>query len=169
MVTIRRAKISDEDGIRDVARQSWQATYANIISAENQDRLLQNYYSPSALKEAIQRERSWFFVAIEKAVVGYAQFVVRADGRGQLTRIYVLPEIQRQGLGAKLMKEGMKELKELGVEQVMVEVEKENQIGTAFYKKNKFTFERELAFELPGETLVLCEYVLSLSPVNGAG
>jgi ribosomal protein S18 acetylase RimI-like enzyme len=163
MVTIRSAQTDDIGGIEEVARQTWNATYAEIISPESQERLLDNFYSSAALKEAVQQEGSWFFVAVEENdVIGFAQFIVQENGDGQLTRIYVQPKMQRQGIGKEMLKEGLSLIETQGIQRVLVHVEKENQIGIQFYRKRGFDYERKFSVDLLGETLVLCEYVITL-------
>ncbi len=168
MITVRPAQARDVGGIEGVARQTWGATYAGIISPESQQRLLESFYSSSALEEALRQEKSWFFVAEEEGeVVGYAQFVIQEDGDGQLTRIYVLPEKQRQGMGRLLMEAGIRALGAEGSARLIVQVEQENHGGVQFYRREGFRFERAFSVELLGETLALCEYVLPLSPADG--
>jgi ribosomal protein S18 acetylase RimI-like enzyme len=81
-----------------------------IIPDEVQERLLDSYYSPAALRESISQERSRFFVATSQgSIIGYAQFYQREgeDRIAELLRIYVLPEWQRAGIGGLLLSEGL--------------------------------------------------------------
>jgi len=163
-IVIRPAVAADAVGIERVARRTWNATYKGIILPANQERLLGQYYSPTALEEAIAQERSWFFVATaNEEVIGFAQFVLQEEGRrAQLTRIYVLPEWQRQGVGGRLLGEGLAVLMSEGVEWLLVVVEKDNAIGRRFYEKQGFCQEREFVAELPEQNLALLEYRLDV-------
>ena len=105
-IIIRLAAETDTIGIESVARCTWNTTYASIILPELQERLLGRNYSSDALEEAITQKHSWFFVAtVREEVIGYAQFVMREreDRSGELSRIYVLPKWQREGIGALLL------------------------------------------------------------------
>ena len=161
-VTIRPAVPSDVIEIGEVARRTWQVTYEGVILPENQERLLGRYYAPGALEQAIGQERSWFFVAVAgERVVGFAQFIGREDGSGELTRIYVVPEWQRHGIGRRFLAEGLAALEEYRTRRLVVHVEKGNPIGIRFYENNQFHLEREFSVDLADQELVLLEYVLT--------
>ena len=160
---VRLAVAQDAVGIRNVARRTWNDAYAGIILPETQGRLLGRWYAPAALEAAIGRSESWFYVAVVQGeVIGFAQFMMRDNGRGELTRIYVLPEWQRQGAGSHLLGEGLATLSTHGAEEVFVHVEKGNAKGTGFYERSGFHQVREFSVELPGQSLELLEYALSL-------
>ncbi len=162
-IQIRAAVPADAEAIGHVARAAWNATYRDIILPENRERLLSRWYSPQAIRDSIDRENSWFYVAIAgDALVGFAQYVVRKDGAGQLTRIYVLSEWQRKTVGTSLLQAGLAALSDQGARQVLVEVEKDNQAGKAFYEKNGFGFSREFSLELPEQELAIQELVLQM-------
>jgi len=109
------------------------------------------------------RSESWFYVAVVgEEVIGFAQFMMREDRRGELTRIYVLPEWQRRGVGSRLLREGLAALSTHGAEKVFVHVEKDNAKGTGFYERSGFHQIREFSLELPGQNLEMLEYALSL-------
>lgn len=160
-VLLRLAVKQDANSIINVARITWHDTYAGIILPENQELLIGRWYTPSAIEEAINQKESWFYVAIvQELIIGYAQFVIRENGRGELTRIYVLPEYQRQGIGSRMLKEGIASFVKRGVEEAFVDVEKDNIKGINFYEREGFQRTRELSFELPGQNLKLLEYTL---------
>lgn len=102
----------------------------------------------------------------ENSIVGYAQFMAQDICTAHLTRIYVLPARQRQGIGRRLLPEGISALVAQGLERVIVQVEKDNISGNQFYVGNNFRFERELSIDLSGDSLELCQYVLFLSPTE---
>jgi len=156
---VRLAVVQDVVGIGNVARRTWKDTYTGIILPENQKRFLERWYTPAALEKAIGQDKSWFYVAVvEGRVIGFAQFVIRENRRGELTRIYVLPEWQRQGVGSRLLGEGVAILSAHGVEEVFAHVEKDNGKGIAFYERQGFCRGREFSVEMPEQDLELVEY-----------
>jgi ribosomal protein S18 acetylase RimI-like enzyme len=160
---VRLAVTQDAFGIRNVAQRTWDDTYVGIILPETQESHLARWYTPAALEEAIGRSESWFYVAaVQGEVIGFAQFMMREGGRGELTRIYILPEWQRQGVGSRLLREGLAALSTHGAEEVFVHVEKANARGIRFYERRGFHQVRELSVELPEQNLDLLEYALSL-------
>jgi ribosomal protein S18 acetylase RimI-like enzyme len=161
---VRLAVAQDAVGIGNVARRTWADTYTRIISSETQERLLGRWYAAAALEEAIGQGRSWFYVAVVQGkVIGFAQVLMRERRRGELTRIYVLPEWQRQGIGSGLLREGLAALSTHGAEEVFAHVEQDNAKGIAFYQRSGFHQVRELSLELPGQSLDLLEYACSLA------
>ena len=160
---VRLAVAQDAVGIVNVARRTWKDAYAGIILPENQELLLGRWYAPAALEEAIGQSESWFYVAVVQGeVIGFAQFIMKKNGRGELTRIYVLPEWQRQGVGRGLLREGLAALSTHGAEEVFVHVERGNARGIGFYERRGFHQVREFSVELPEQNLELLEYALSL-------
>jgi ribosomal protein S18 acetylase RimI-like enzyme len=162
-IHLRLAGAQDAANIADVARRTWKDTYAEIILPANQERFLGRWYTPAALGEAMGRSGSWFYVAAAgEEVIGFAQFMMREDRRGELTRIYVLPEWQQQGAGSHLLKEGLDALSMYGAEEMFVHVEKDNAKGTGFYERRGFHRVRAFSLEFPEQKLETLEYVLSL-------
>ncbi len=162
-IQIRRAGVQDAVGIADVAQRTWKDTYAEIILPATQERFLGRWYTPAALGEAMGRSESWFYVAaVGEEVIGFAQFMLREDRRGELTRIYVLPAWQRRRVGSHLLKEGLNALSTNGVEEVFVHVERGNGKGIGFYERRGFHQVRAFALEFPEQNLEMLEYALSL-------
>jgi ribosomal protein S18 acetylase RimI-like enzyme len=169
-IEIRPASPGDAEDIQRIARAAWSDTYADIILPQNRERLLATWYAPEALRDSIRQANSWFFVALaDGRPVGFAQLVIRTDGVAQLTRIYVLPAWQRRAVGTFLLRACLAQLAETGARNLIVEVEKDNQVGKAFYAKSGFLFSRERTMELPGQQLLLQELVLPLSVGEGGG
>ena len=167
---VRRAVPADAEGIKHVARVTWNTAYAGIISGENQEQLLARWYAADALRDSISRQDSWLYVALaDDQLVGFAQYVKREERTGQLTRIYVLPEWQRKSIGTLLLEEGLAALSDQGAREVLVQVEKENRVGKTFYEKRGFRFSREFSIELPNQRLVLEELVLQIHDEESAG
>jgi GNAT superfamily N-acetyltransferase len=61
--------------------------------------------------------------ATHKPPVGFAQFVIRENRTGQLTRIYVLPEWQRKTIGTSLLRAGLMALSNRDAQEVFVKLE----------------------------------------------
>src|SRR5258707_11531907 len=106
--TVRRTVVADLPNIEAVARTTWSVAHAGIIPDEVQRRLLDNWYSPGALSRALDAQGSTFLVAEGQAsVVGFAQYMQQSAESADLTRIYVLPDRQRSGVGTQLLEAGL--------------------------------------------------------------
>ena len=156
---IRRAEVIDLARVETVARTTWPVAYAGIIPVEVQHRLLNSWYSPESLSRALAAQGSTFLVAEwNGSVIGFAQYMRRSVESVELTRIYVLPDAQRRGIGADLVNAGVATFAEEGLKRLTVSVEEDNVVGRRFYEKMGFAEPRELTHEVQGYSLRLVEY-----------
>ncbi|HAM79214.1 N-acetyltransferase family protein [Ornithinibacillus bavariensis] len=130
-MNIRKAIISDANGIAKVHVDSWRSTYKNIISDSFLNSL--SYERRTELWERnTTREGNYVFVAENESgeIVGFADCGKRENNHienaGDLTSIYLLEEYQGQGIGRLLLKELFLKFKELGYNKVFVEVLEDN-------------------------------------------
>lgn len=164
VVVIRHAESGDIDAIRRVARQSWAEAYANVIPPNTQRELLDAWYSPEALAQAIEAERSAFWVAeVRGEVVGFAQVAHTSSTLVSLTRIYLLPGEQHKGLGTRLVAAATAELAD-GVEWIEADVEHENVRARKFYERLGFTAVGTKVETVPGFTWTLVTYRKRVRP-----
>ena len=162
-IIIKLAREKDIHDIIEVAQISWRDVYEGIIPPNIQKELLNNLYSPNALKETFKNKKSWFYVAENKnRVIGYAQFILCGKNRGELSRIYVLPEWQRDQIGSKLLEKGKEILTHNGVKELFVKVEKRNEKGINFYIKKGFQMGSEYNEEISKINIVHVGYKLIL-------
>ena len=158
-VVIRRAELTDLSKVETVARATWRVAYTGIIPDEVQRRLLDNWYSSESLRRALAAAGSSFFVAeVAGGVIGFAQFVRRSPQSVELTRIYVLPDRQRSGVGMRLLDAGLAEFAGESMKYLTVQVERDNRNGRRFYERAGFAEPRELSQEVEGYVLALVEY-----------
>src|SRR5215813_298997 len=158
-VMVRRAEAKDLPKVEAIARATWPAAYAGIIPDEIQRGLLDRWYSPESLHRALAVEGSSFFVAESAGdIVGFAQYVRRSAESVELTRIYVLPGRQREGIGTRLLNAGLAKFAEERLHQLTVAVERDNASGRRFYEKAGFGAPREFTHDVQGYVLALVEY-----------
>jgi sugar lactone lactonase YvrE/ribosomal protein S18 acetylase RimI-like enzyme len=156
---IRRAEVMDLSTVESVARATWPVAYADIIPDEVQRRLLDRWYSRESLSHALAAPGSSFFVAESSGeVIGFAQFVRRSPESVELTRIYVLPDRQRRGIGMRLLDAGLTEFAAEGLKHLTVEVERDNRSGRRFYERAGFAEPRQVTRDVQGFVLSLVEY-----------
>lgn len=138
---IRPAEPRDFAAIRAVATASWADVYADLIPADVQREALARWYTDASF-----RPGAIFVAEDEDGVIGFAQVV-----DGELSRIYVLPAMQRSGVGSLL-------LAAFPRMPLRVTVERDNARGRAFYAKQGFTFAREDTIALLGHELPVAKY-----------
>ena len=141
-----------------IARTTWPVAYAGIIPNEIQRRLLDRWYSADSLRGALVAPGSTFLLAKRSGtVVGFAVRATAAESV-ELTRIYVLPEKQRGGIGARLLDAALPEFAAENLRRLTVLVEHDNVSGRRFYEKMGFAEVRELTQDVQGYALKLVEY-----------
>ena len=160
MVIIRTMHVEDIPQVQDVAKKSWNATYEGIIPFEIQEKFLKVAYNNDRMKQRL--ERSFLFVAeIDSNVVGFANFSpVYDEGKAELGAIYLYPEYQGKGIGSALLQKGINELE--GVEEIYINVERDNEIGKSFYDAKGFQVLKEFDDDFEGYILKTVRMVLNV-------
>lgn len=164
---------ADSAAIRQVAEITWEATYTQSVLKSNRMRVLASSYSDAALRRTLRRagRGSWFWVAehtTSKRIIGFAEASLREGvyPDAELTRIYVLPEWQRQGVGRALLAAILTDLHSLGPKlkppRLYLSVANHNQAAIAFYESRGFRYSRNFLANLPGQMLDMREYVMEL-------
>ncbi|RKD76046.1 ribosomal protein S18 acetylase RimI-like enzyme [Sinobaca qinghaiensis] len=135
-MNIRKMTEADIPKVQETAESSWREAYEGLIEKDAQDRFLEYAYSSQMLK--MRLKRSVFFVAEEEDVVsGFINVTYpNGDRESVLAALYVRPEYQRMGTGEALFRACFDVLEEADV--LTLNVEAENEKGTAFYKKHGF-------------------------------
>lgn len=146
---IRKAKMADWKDIQYVAEQTWHDTYEGIIDSTTRDIFLQTAYNEDMLEKRISS--SQFFVAeMEDRVVGFIQLTLKEAAIWDLTALYILPAIQKHGIGTALFNTALERLE---VERLDVLVETENTKGMAFYRSKGFDVVNQFQESFMGSTL----------------
>jgi ribosomal protein S18 acetylase RimI-like enzyme len=157
--TIRPATLADVNGVTEVARYTWDLTYAQSVAPHNRRQFLDQAYTPQTLRDAISHERVWFFVALQgETVVGFAQYVRRFDAQGELVRIYVHPDHQRRGIGHSFLATGLAAMAAASIKLCYVSAETNNTAARAFYERFGFDLHREYGRFLGDQIIRLVEY-----------
>lgn len=157
---IRKMSQTDIADVQAIAMTSWHHTYDAIIPLEAQTEFLQQAYSEASLLYRL--EHTHFFLAvIGKKVVGFANFsTVDLQGQVELGALYLLPSVIGKGIGTMLLEAGIKEISH--IKEILVHVEKQNQLGTEFYQRKGFIYVKEFKEDFYGHTLENVQYILTL-------
>lgn len=133
---IREMVKEDTKQVQDVAKKSWNATYEGIIPNEIQENFLKSAYNDEMMEWRLSN--SLMLVAeADNMIAGFTNFSsVNEKGQAELSAVYLLPEYQGEGIGSALLNTGIKKLE--NVREIHLDVEKDNTIGTAFYKAKGF-------------------------------
>jgi ribosomal protein S18 acetylase RimI-like enzyme len=164
--TIRRATVNDIPTIQEIAVITWDATYREVISDNNRHDFLERAYSKGSLTADINNPQELFFVAeTETGLAGYAHFILRADGHGELIRLYILPDRQGNGYGRALLQHGLDILRRDGRARCYVAVHSDNTFAREFYQRHGFVEWRIFGQFFGNQVVPLVEYYV---PLNGS-
>ena len=125
---VRRAALADVAGIARVHVQNWHATYPAILPAAEIERHTLARRAGMWARLLDGTEAVVFVAARADAVLGFANtgpFRVgegegqsegqsEGQGEGELNALYLLPTVQRQGIGRSLFNAGANALREAG-------------------------------------------------------
>lgn len=153
---IEQADRSQAAEIASVARQSWHATYDEILSKAGVDAMVDEWYEIDALRSSIERDRHPMFVAVDDAsVIGFAQGGLTDDGPADavVSRIYLHPDRWGKGIGTELLDELCETFIEDGADDVWVVVLAENEVARRFYDRRGFSEVDRRQSELGGVTV----------------
>jgi ribosomal protein S18 acetylase RimI-like enzyme len=137
--TIRRAALADLPAIRDVLVTTWHATYDHIDGPEAVTRITDAWHALPVLEHQLNQPRSCFLLAATAGgqVVATSLASLQSDATTvALSRIYILPDQQRAGLGTRLLRETLAPF--AGATLVTLEVAPENLAAIAFYERQGF-------------------------------
>jgi ribosomal protein S18 acetylase RimI-like enzyme len=143
-VQIRHAVSDDIPGIKSVLATTWRDTYSSFLAEESITKVTAEWHSAEVLQAEIDRPSTLLGVATIDGgrIIG----LITAHSNGPqllVSRLYVLPEFQRQGIGEGMMERAYHAFPQ--TRRVRLEVEEQNRKGRAFYAKLGF---RQIGVEL---------------------
>ncbi len=150
---VREATTDDVEGIRTVARRSWEADYPTILSRESIGEGLEEWYAPERLRFDAGSDDALLLIAADgEAVAGFAHAVIdESEDVGTLLRLYVDPDHRERGLGTRLLDEVRERLDEYGCSRLEAMVLEGNEPGNAFYRSYGFERDRVGATTIDGD------------------
>jgi len=160
---IRPATAEDIEGIRRVAKQSWEHDYPDILTRETTEEAVEDWYAPDRLDEELDYAGTLPFVAErEGTIVGFAHATWNdEEDEGYILRLYVQPDARREGVGRELLDRTCAELTARDVDRINAMVLAENEPGNAFYERFGFEQSDESETRIGGETYRERRYVLA--------
>lgn len=154
---VRRAAERDVEAIREVAHVAWEHTYSQIMKPQTRASFLAEFYTAEALRKALRVSPGGLWVAEEAGLVlGFIQVVPMLDKPGlEITRLYVLPDKQRSGVGSALLAEVTKTFSGFPFWAL---IESDDESAVCFYLRKGFSRRRTLSLNLYGEELRFVEF-----------
>ena len=138
---IRPADLHDAAAIARVHVASWRATYSSLLPDDFLDSLTEAGYTDRWRRFISDRSSRVYVVqeGSESGVVGSASGGRERAGetgyRGELYAIYVLESAQRRGYGRELVRAVVGGLAEMGLEDMIIWVLRDNRPARDFYER----------------------------------
>ena len=147
-IMIRPATPDDISEVRNLLVATWHDTYDSLIGVERVTETTNRWHALDVLATQAAGPNASFLVATRNGqIVGHA-FAVEQDANVLLlSRLYVLPGRQRQGIGEGLLQAAV--LRHPGTKRVQLIVEARNTKALAFYGRHGFVVTGEIEEEEP--------------------
>ena len=145
-IIIRPATSDDVGQVRNLLVATWHDTYDSLLGVERVTETTNQWHALDVLEAQAARPNASFLVASQNGeVVGHA-FAVEQDGDVLLlSRLYVLPNRQRHGIGEKLLQAAVGHHPRM--KRVELVVEARNIKALAFYGRHGFVVTGEVEEE----------------------
>jgi ribosomal protein S18 acetylase RimI-like enzyme len=134
---IRTATAADLPAVRALLHEAWHQVYDPIIGPERVEDITRRWHAAELLARQLHEIRSSFLVACEgQLVVAHGFAYLRAPVTLVVSRLYVLPSHQRQGIGRHLLDALCARHADAALLRLFVAAE--NTRGVAFYRREGF-------------------------------
>jgi ribosomal protein S18 acetylase RimI-like enzyme len=157
---IRLATALELPILESLARKIWPHTYADIITKEQMDFMLNWMYSTETLVAQQQSGHEFYLISKDNTDVGFIA-LEQAGQELKVNKVYVLPEIQGCGAGKQLMEKAIERAKVKNCTHLFLQVNRANK-AKFFYDKLGFTIRSEEDFDI-GNGFFMNDYVMELA------
>lgn len=144
LISIRRATTDDAEQIAAVHDASWREAYRGLIPGRELERLIARR-GPRWWRAAVDRGSRILVLsrhdsaAHPEALAGYVSYghnrAPALDYAGEIFELYLLPEYQGLGFGARLFHAGRRDLADHGLDTMLVWALAENARAISFYRR----------------------------------
>ncbi|MGB4468482.1 MAG: GNAT family N-acetyltransferase [Azovibrio sp.] len=158
-IEIKPVLPADVPAIAALAREIWQATYPGIITQEQIDFMLEQRYGHERLYDDLEDAHKWLDQAfVDQRRIGFA-FSEIYKGEFKLDKLYIHPDLQRQGVGGRLIAHVAERARRLGHPCVILAVNKRNTAAINSYRKYGFAV-REAIVDDIGHGFVMDDFIM---------
>ncbi len=160
IITITEATVADIATIQQVADEAWPVAFQEILSPHQIAYMMEMMYSYESLQAQLAQEHRFFIARRDNSAVAYMSIEhnCEASGRTKIHKAYILPYIQRQGVGGLLFARAYEEARINGDSAIYLNVNKENERAIAFYYKEGFELIKQEVIDI-GSGFVMDDFV----------
>ncbi|AYM99986.1 GNAT family N-acetyltransferase [Chryseobacterium sp. 3008163] len=151
--------------IQDLAKRSWENAYAEILTTEQMEFMLNTMYSGVEITEHLKNTNYHYYLVFDEILnvfdgfLGYENHYEKQTTK--LHRIYLVPESKGKGLGKKTLEFLNEKVKESGDNRIILNVNKYNS-AQKFYKSQGYKVYDEGVFDI-GNGFVMDDYLMEIT------
>ena len=162
MVDIRAATLAELPIVQDLAHRIWHRHYPGIVSVEQIDYMLERSYATPVLAECLLAPGAGLAVARDdERPVGFVAWSRCAEpATTKLDKLYVLHEVQRRGIGRRMIEHVETAARADGSSALILNVNKRNTSSVAAYERCGFTRRESVVVEI-GNGFVMDDHVMT--------
>ena len=145
MFQIRKATPSDALTIQTIGKQIWWATYMPLLTEDHVEYMFTERYSIQEITSQMEDGTQTYLLLLDNdEPVAFASYGPREEDASiyKLHKLYCLPSTQGKGCGKALINEVFKQVADLGIKTLDLNVHRENK-ARRFYEKMGFTIAYE--------------------------
>jgi ribosomal protein S18 acetylase RimI-like enzyme len=157
-ITIGPAVSADLPAIAELAAVIWRSHYPGIISDEQIDYMLARMYDLKTLEDDMTSGIRFDRILAGDKLVGFASYGGHG-GEMKLHKLYILPQWQRRGLGAELIRRAETSARSSGCRSLIVGVNRANRQAISAYKRNGFVVRESVKTDI-GNGFVMDDYIM---------
>lgn len=160
MIVFRKAMESDIQLIRELAENSWNAAYSEILTQQQIDYMLSQMYSQNEISSHLQNPNyNYFLILNENKSVGFIGYEHHYEpNTTKLHRIYLIRDAKGKGIGKEALRFLKKQVVENGDFRIILNVNKENN-AKYVYGSQGFTVYDEVVVDI-GNGFVMDDYLM---------
>lgn len=150
--------------IQDLAKRSWENAYAEILTKEQMEFMLNTMYSEAEISEHLKNLNYHYYLVFDEILnvfdgfLGYENHYEKQTTK--LHRIYLVPESKGKGLGKKTLEFLNEKVKESGDNRIILNVNKYNS-AQKFYESQGYKVYDEGVFDI-GNGFVMDDYLMEI-------
>lgn len=148
--------------IQQLTMQVWPKTYANLLTPDQIDYMLNLMYSEQALMEQMMMGHQFLVANYNEQPVGFASYSpTEKPFEYKLHKLYVITTVQKTGAGKALLWYVLNEVKKTGAKHLVLQVNRQNENAIGFYQRMGFHSEKEADFDI-GNGFYMNDYVMGI-------
>lgn len=146
MIFLKVCSKEDIPTIFTLAEKIWYDHYPAIITLDQIDYMLKNFYSPQVLEDLMAKGQNFFLISTdEEQNIGYLAVTEMKEGHWFMNKFYIKTDTQRSGLGTEVLKQWESQFKPL---ELSLQVNRRNFKSINYYFKNGFTIKEVADFDI---------------------